>query len=247
MLCSLDQFKSRYGFAGEADDDAIVSIIAGASAEVVRAMGRTWGGLAVLEEARRTFTLSAESMTRYLWLPAYPVSVIHTLTEGLDGLFEAGGRVGLGELEEGEDFTVDQGAGTLLKVGGFWPFGERSVEIDCTGGYTPPDVAVLDDYAAWAAGDIAAGDRISSGDRYWECIEAHTAATAFDATKFHEDFLLPEDLVEAGLDHAGAKWQGRGRLGLTSGSAGQGGSFSASDQQFLPAVKAAIEKYRRLG
>jgi hypothetical protein len=242
MLCSLDQFKSRYGFAGEADDAAIEQVIRGASAEVVRAMGRTWGGRLVLEEARRTFVLSAESMTRYLWLPAYPVSVIHTLTEGLDGVFEAGD-----ELEEGEDFTLDQGAGTVLKVGGFWPFGERSVEIDCTGGYTPPDEATLDDYEPWAAGEYAAGARVSEADCYWECIEAHTAATAFDATKFHEDFLLPDDLQEAGLEHAGAKWQARGRLGLTSGSAGQGGSFSASDQQFLPAVKAAIEKYRRLG
>jgi hypothetical protein len=243
LVCSLAQFKSRRGIADAVDDDAITQVILGVSGQLAGACGRVWGGQPCLQEARRTLVASVYSFQRTLDLPARPVSLVESVREGTDGDFGDGD-----DLAEGDDFLLDQGFGEVLRVGCYWPYGRRTVQVVYLGGYTGPDVATAEDYEAWAAAtEYAVGDRAAWDGRYWECTTAHTSGSEFAEANWHEDFLMPADLVEAALEQAGYVWQRRASLGMSGVSAGQGGSFSdAAGDDLLPAVKATCERYRKL-
>jgi len=289
LLCTVAQFKARYGFAGSDDDAAIASVIAGASAQIAQECGR------LLEEADRTMEFSvADYNAVSLWLPAWPISLVTSVKEDFNGDWEVAT-----ELDEGEDFRIDGRLGRLLTLGGRWMPGEASVQIRWTGGYTLPGDPAMMDYAAWATGTVyALNARVTNGGKYYHCTSAHTASALFatDATKWsedtlwgarvaaghyhavdrrmylsrynqcvvahtgaalfatdlaadnwHEDFLLPDDLVEAALQQSMFAWTRRGQIGQAGGSAGSGGSFSAdSKDDLLAGVKATCGRYRRM-
>lgn len=297
LLCTVEQFKARFGFSGTADDAAIESVIAGASAQIGAAAGRD------LAEADRTVELSiSEPGLKSLWLPAWPISRVTKMESGFDGSWTDSD-----ELIEGEDFRVDARLGRLISLFGCFGLVYRDVftpvlRVRWTGGYTLPGDPVMVGYNAWVTGTVyAAKARVTSGAKYYRCITGHTAAALFatdlaagkwvedtlwaawaasadyrvgdrrmvggryyhcttahtgaaefgddyTAGYWHEDYLLPDDLVEAAVQQAGYVWQRRANLGMSGGSAGQGGSFSAADNpdDLLPAVKGVCARYRRM-
>jgi len=211
LLCTVAQFKARYGFAGTADDAAIESVIAGASAQIAAECGRAWRDGPCLAEADRTLEFSVpENNAASLWLPAWPISLVESVKEDFNGDWEIAT-----ELEEGEDFRIDGRLGRLLSLGGRWMPGEASVQVRWTGGYTLPGDPAMMDYAAWATGAVyAATARVTTGGKYYRCATGHTAAALFAtdlaAGKWVEDTLWA-DWAAAGHYHAGDRRMYLGR------------------------------------
>ena len=238
MLATVAQLKARYGITGETDDEALEQMLIGVSDMLGRATGRVWAGEACLELAERTQRFSPEAGQSAIFLQARPVVEISEVTEALFGAFDDAEA-----LVEGDDFYEDNGA--LIRIG-TWLSGIGTVEVAYKGGYTPPDVAVADDYEAWGSTTAyVAGDLVTSGGFTYECVEAHTSGETFDAEKWQRNYLLPADLTEAALQQAGYFWQRRSALGMSGAGAGQGGSFSAYAQDdLLPGVQAIVARYR---
>jgi hypothetical protein len=146
MLCTLAQFKERYGITAATDDDAITSILQGVSAQLGRAAGRVWYGRPCLEKGEITFEpASIPPFTEFLFLPAWPVVAVESVIETALGDW-AGGT----ELTAGEDYYSLAGRGILVRLAGYWPAGPLTVQAVYTGGYTPPSESEEDE---WVAGD----------------------------------------------------------------------------------------------
>ena len=243
LVCTLAQFKERYGIEGLGDDAAILALLDGVSAQIAGACGRFSGGEPALHALEREQIFSVEPGLRHLYLPAWPIAAVDEAIEAPEGAFDDADP-----LVKDTDFTVKAASGCLCRVGAAWLWGEMAVFVSWTGGYTSPDVAVAGDYDAWAASTpYVVGDRAQSGFGYWRCIEAHTSGSTFDQAKWIQEFLMPSDLVEAALEQAGYAWQRRATQGMSGASAGQGGSFSDSaGDDLLKGVEAVCQRYRRL-
>jgi len=94
----------------------------------------------------------------------------------------------------------------------------RLLRIGC--GWLPGEAAIQ---VAYRAGFVPAGETAEEGETE-----------------------LPPELREACLQQAGYFWQRRASLGLSGGSAGQGGSVSWGGQDdLLPGVRAIVARYGR--
>jgi hypothetical protein len=244
MIASLAQLKTRLGITDTRDDTDLAQALAGVSGILARECGRSWRAEPCLEDSEHTHLFSPERDQSSLWLPAWPVIEVTSLLEAWDGAF-----ADADELVEGDDFRIDPGLGRLLRIATTWLSGPAAVQVVYRAGYLGPDTAVVADYDVWVTGTTyVAADRATEGGAYYVCITGHTASAAFatDAAKWREEFPMPADLVEAAIQQAAFIWQRRTALGLSGGSAGQGGSFSAgAEDDLLPGVRATCARYRR--
>jgi len=166
LVCSLAQFKTRYGFQGEADDEAILQVLRGVSAQIAGACGRVWGGQACLLKAERIHTIQVTLPNDpILYLPAWPVVDVDEVIEALYGAFDAED-----ELVADEDYALDAEHGTLERIGGGWLFGLRSVavaggavRVTYTAGYTSPSESEGAGYVAAAGEVLLPADLVEAG------------------------------------------------------------------------------------
>ena len=146
MLCTLTQFKARYGFdpTKETDEDAITSILQGVSAQLGRAAGRVWYGRPCLEKGEITFEPAAiPPYTEHLFLPAWPIVAVESVIEAVLGDWKNGWT-----LAKGEDYYALAGRGILARLAGYWPAGALTVQAVYTGGYTPPSESEAEEWEA---------------------------------------------------------------------------------------------------
>ena len=144
MLCTLAQFKERYGITAATDDDAITSILQGVSAQLGRAAGRVWYGRPCLEKCEITFEPAVvPPFTEFLFLPAWPVVAVESVIETALGDWANGT-----ELAAGADYFAMAGRGILARLAGHWPEGTLTVQAVYTGGYTPPSESEAEEWEA---------------------------------------------------------------------------------------------------
>jgi len=197
MLCTLAQFKARYGLTGEDDDrdEAIEALLEGVSAMLARAAGRIWNGRPCLEKTELTFEPAVIApCTEVLMLPAWPVVEIESVIEAENGDWEDGT-----ELEEGEDFYVLSGRGILARLGGYWPAGMLTIQAIYTGGYTPPTESEEEEWEA-EEGEILLPEDIreaalQQAGFFWERRDSlglsGQSASGGGISVYAEDKLLP--------------------------------------------------------
>lgn len=151
LLATLDAFKERYSIAGTDDDDLLLGILRAVSARLAGRDGanRLANGAPSLLKAERIVDLSADHPNlRSLWLPAWPIVEVDEVLEALDGAFDDAEP-----LVEDEDFQVDAAGGRLVRIGGPWLQGERTIRVTWTGGYTGPNEYLGAGYEA-VAGEV---------------------------------------------------------------------------------------------
>jgi len=152
LLATLDAFKARYGIAGTDDDETILGILRGVSARLASdpaCAGRSVAGAPALLKGEWTADLSPDAPSRRsLWLPAWPIVEVTEVLEAEDGAFGDATP-----LVEDEDFQADAAAGRLIRIGGYWLQGERTIRVQWTGGYTGPNEYLGAGYEA-EAGEV---------------------------------------------------------------------------------------------
>jgi len=144
MLCTLAQFKERYGITAATDEAAIASILQGVSAQLGRAAGRVWYGRPCLEKTEITFEPAAiPPYTEYLFLPTWPIVKIESVIETALGDWANGT-----ELVAGADYFAMADRGILARLAGHWAAGTLTVQAVYAGGYTPPSESEAEEWEA---------------------------------------------------------------------------------------------------
>ncbi|MFB3893223.1 MAG: carbohydrate-binding protein [Phycisphaerae bacterium] len=246
MLCSLAQFKTRYGISLTADDAAIERILLGVSAQLAIASGRVNNGAPCLELSNLTVYRDAERLQEDIELPAWPIVSIASVKEALNNAFSTATA-----LVADSDYYSQPAAGKLWRMG-WWLPGRQTVQVVYSGGYT---------FALpWVSGAAyVAGDCVTSAGVLYRCVVNVTSATApaddiYAAgppatghwTAAPTEVAVPDDIIEAALQQAGFHWQRRRQLGLSSESISGANVSAYAEDDLLPGVRTIMHAYRRI-
>lgn len=241
-LCSLSQLKLRLGIgtADTEDDDLLAGIITGVSGQMAGAAGRNHRGLNCLEKSDFTEEISVpEAATPHIWVAAWPIVEITEIKEAW-----AKGWDDADALTEDTDFLVNYANGCLTRVGR-WLSGTLTVRVKYTGGFTPCE--------PWASGgDYEVDDIVGYAEAVYKCgTQVLGSSTAPPDDTGHwavqaGEVPVPAEVVEWAIKQASFVFKRRTQLGLTSVSAGPGGSVSAyARDELLPEVADGMEGYGR--
>jgi hypothetical protein len=134
MLCTIAQFKARYGIVGTADDTAITLMLEGLSSSLARATGRMIGDTPCLELTAAgtdiVQTISPEPGRDCLPLATWPVVAVTSVSEATYGAHAAG------TVLAAADYYLHAARGLLYRVG-LWLHGAAAVKVSYRGGYVP--------------------------------------------------------------------------------------------------------------
>ena len=152
MLATTANLKTRLGITDATDDTLLAAILAGVSAQMAIATGRVWRGAPCLEEttwdADTPLLLNVpHERTEWLWLPAWPLVSVGSVTESLDKDWDNEDA-----LTEDDDYTVDYELGGIHKP--YWLRGAQTVQVYAVGGYVAAGGEVGDGQVAIPA-DLA--------------------------------------------------------------------------------------------
>ncbi len=238
MLCRLADVKSRLSIlAGDTSLDAELTRMI----ELVTGMigGAQGVGRWMLETTVIQY-VSPEPGVTAIWLRNWPVVSVESVREALYEQWDDAP-----DLVEGNDFQANRDRGILIRVGGRWLSGVRSVRAVYTAGYVLVD--------AWASGqEYSAGDLVELDGSIWRCTDdVESSIDRPDADEDHWEATasipLPLDLQEAAITQTVHCWLNRDKPGVTSTSGGGSSLSLIGLTGLLDYVKGVCRAYRRNG
>jgi hypothetical protein len=241
MLCTHAQVKARLGIvATDTTDDATFDeIIAGVSAAMAKAAGRTLNGVPCLEYGSYVQYFSPPYGAKYIWSAAWPIVAVSEVNEALFEAF-ATGHV----LTVNQDYQVRSPLGRLYRIG-MWLPGESTVRLTYTAGYT--FAAAWISGAAYAVGDVVQDVGIVYACKSIVSGSTHPATDTTHWTLQAGQIPLPFDVINAAIKQAQFEYQRKSQVGLASSSAG-GSAWAGDPDGLLDVVKKLMASYgRRVG